>query len=104
VIECITVVLRHAPEEWPSGTRLVALALADHVNADAEAWPTIQRLAWMTNLDRRTVQRHLRRIEHDGYIETVGQRYDPQGFARATVYKWRMWITKVGAAPMPPQG
>ena len=95
MIDCITVVLRHAPQHWPSGTRLVGIALADHVNAEGEAFPTIRRLAHMTGMTTRSVQRHLRQLEDDGYIAPIGQRLDPKGIPRATVYKWLMWTTDV---------
>lgn len=52
--------------------RLVLLALADHAGDDGRAWPSVSRLARMTLLDRRNVQRALARLIEAGEIVVVG--------------------------------
>ena len=69
MIQAIALVLDLAPEHWSSGTRMVAIALADYANTDTgHAWPSISKLARRTGLSERQVQRHLRVIELDGWI------------------------------------
>lgn len=69
MIQAIALVLDFAPEHWSSGTRMVAIALADYANTDTgHAWPSIRNLARRTGLSERQVQRHLRVIESDGWI------------------------------------
>lgn len=81
--------VRAMSEVWarqvPPNLRLVALALADHADHDGRnAHPGVDLLAWKTDLDRRTVQRHLRALEALGLIEAAA--YAGGGYGRATLY------------------
>ena len=50
--------------------KLVLIAVADHINeSTGDAWPSIERLEKMTSASRRTVQRKLKMLEEDGYLE-----------------------------------
>ena len=50
--------------------KLVLIAVADHINeSTGNAWPSIERLEYMTSASRRTVQRKLKKLEEDGYLE-----------------------------------
>lgn len=53
-----------------SGSKLlVVLCLADHSNDDGVCWPSINRLAERTRIDRRNIMRHLQSLETMGYLE-----------------------------------
>lgn len=67
-IAAIATVFEAAPTDWPSGMRLVALALADRVNDTGLAWPKLGTLAAMTGLSARNVSRHLAALEDAGWI------------------------------------
>lgn len=72
MIQAIALVLDFAPEHWTSGTRMVAIALADYANTDnGHAWPSIANLSRRSGLSTRQVQRCLRQIEKDGWIERI---------------------------------
>ncbi len=78
MIQAIAMVLDFAPPHWSSGTRMVAICVADYANSDSGwAWPSVRSMARRTGLSERQVQRHLRIIEGDGWIrqgaETVGK-------------------------------
>jgi len=50
--------------------KLVLIAVADHINeSTGDAWPSIERLQHMTSASRRTIQRKLKMLEEDGYLE-----------------------------------
>jgi DNA-binding transcriptional ArsR family regulator len=88
-IHAMTMVLDFAPDHWNSGTRLVALALADRVNHDWEAWPSIQDLARRTGLKDRMVRYHLAYLEAEGVIVRE-QRYRGNGSQQANLWTW-LW-------------
>jgi DNA-binding transcriptional MocR family regulator len=69
--------------------RLVAAVLAAHANTQGEAWPSLQRLALMTGLARRTVQRSLQRLDdrHVISIERGGGRM-PGGRPKPSRYSF----------------
>lgn len=79
-----------APRCLSTGERLVLLAIADHVDDDtAQAWPSINRLAARTGLDRRTVQRSIRQLQAQRILTVrdggaVWRRAD----RRTSVYLW----------------
>lgn len=53
--------------------RLVLLAIAENANDDArEAWPSIREIARKANIDQRTVQRSIRRLQELGELAVVG--------------------------------
>lgn len=87
-------VLDFAPKHWTTGTRLVALALADRVNGDSlECWPSVADISRRTGMDRRTVQRHLRQLEAEGVITNQGQRTTKSGAHGSNVWVWNLLIT-----------
>ena len=71
MIQAIALVLDFAPPHWSPSTRMVAVALGDYVNTDSSyAWPSVANLARRSGLSTRQVQRCLRQIEKDGWIES----------------------------------
>lgn len=57
-----------------SSQRLVLLALADRAGVENTAWPSIQRLARDTLLDKKTVQKVIVELIKFGLIRDTGQR------------------------------
>lgn len=49
---------------------VVFIAVADHLNKAGKCWPGIDKLALLTQLNRRTVQRSLRKMEKLNAIKT----------------------------------
>ncbi|CAB4185931.1 Helix-turn-helix domain containing protein [uncultured Caudovirales phage] len=73
MIQAIAMVLDFAPVHWSPSTRMVAIALADYANTDTgHCWPSIANLARRSGLSLRQVQRCLREIETEGWIERDG--------------------------------
>ena len=88
MIQAISMVLDFAPEHWTSGTRMVAICVADYANSDTGwAWPSVRNMARRTGLSERQVQRHLRIIEADGWIR---QGWTPQ--IKMTPGRTTLWI------------
>ncbi len=52
-----------------SGQKVVLLCLADHANAGGQCWPGIDRIAAMTGLKERMVQKHLTILQENGVIK-----------------------------------
>ena len=70
MIQAIALVLDFAPAHWSPSTRMVAIALADYANSDTgQCWPSIASLSRRSGVSGRQVQRCLREIEADGWIE-----------------------------------
>jgi DNA-binding transcriptional regulator YhcF (GntR family) len=73
--------IRKMAEVWKfsrnGGTMLlVELAIADHVNDDGLAWPSIKYLANKTKLSERQVARVIKKLEGTGELEVIrGRRY-----------------------------
>ena len=89
MIQAIAMVLDFAQTHWSSGTRMVAIALADYVNAETRsAWPSIANLARRTGLSERMVQRHLRKIEEDGWITL-----QYPAITKSSLWKWERRFT-----------
>ena len=87
MIQAIALVLDFAPAHWSSGTRMVAIALADYANTDTGyAWPSIANLSRRTGLCKRQVQRNLRIIEADGWIKKGPD------LQRSTLWIWQQRI------------
>lgn len=77
-----------------SGSKLlVVLCLADHSNDDGVCWPSINRLAERTRIDRRNIMRHLQSLEAMGYLEITRTPGRPN---RYTVHATRDDITTRG--------
>ena len=60
-----------------SSQRLVLLSLADRASDDHTAWPSIERLAKDTVLDKKTVQKVILELMHLGLIIDTGERKGP---------------------------
>jgi predicted transcriptional regulator len=88
-------VLDFAPQHWSSGTRLVAIALADRVNQDWQAWPSLNDIARRTGLSTRQVRTHLRTLEQEGVIvQTVQRRAN--GSRQTNLWTW-LWKIQLQA-------
>lgn len=91
MIQAVATVLDFAPDTWNSGTRMVAIALADRVNQDGQCWPSISDLSRRTGLSGRMVQKHLRYLEEEGVITRNGQRIGSGGQPVSNLWTWRFW-------------
>lgn len=99
MIEAVEYVLDFAPDDWPPGTRLVAVAMADRVNrVTLRCWPSIADLAKRTGLSERQVQRCIKVIEDAGWITRHP--------ARVGVCNMWTWCGRPrwGVTPMSPGG
>jgi DNA-binding MarR family transcriptional regulator len=67
------------------GERCLLSLLAKYVGHDGYAWPGVSRLARDLGIQRRAIQRRLRRLEALGYIETV-RRFDEDGTPQTNAY------------------
>jgi hypothetical protein len=54
--------------ELPHNEKLVLLALTDHANDNGFCYPSIARVAWKCDYDRRTIQRIIRRLQGRGIV------------------------------------
>lgn len=52
-------------------TKLVAIVLADHADSDGICWPSHQRIAMRTGLDKSTVKRHLAKLVEMGVVHKL---------------------------------
>ncbi len=85
----MTMVLDFAPEHWTSGMRLTALALADRVNQDWQAWPSLEDISKRTGLSTRQVRTHLKQLEAEGVIVAFVRR-KPDGTRQPNLWTW-LW-------------
>jgi hypothetical protein len=100
VIQAIALVLDFAPAHWSPSTRMVAVALGDYVNTDSSyAWPSVANLARRSGISTRQVQRCLRQIERDGWIERAAGDNHKLG---TTLWIWRKRIGVGGGMGVPP--
>ena len=101
MIQAVAMVLDFAPDHWEPSRRLVAIALADHVNAsNLECWPSLERLQKRTGLSRASVKRHLRALEEDGVIARLGQLEKANGSWGTNRWRW-LWLPELaGGSPM----
>ena len=98
MIKAIALVLDFDPAHWSPSTRMVAVALGDYVNTDSSyAWPSVANLARRSGLSTRQVQRCLRQIEKDGWIE----RQPDTHRLGTTLWIWRKRIG-LGVTPTSP--
>jgi hypothetical protein len=88
-ISAMVMVLDFAPAHWSSGTRLVALAIADRVGTDHECWPSIADIARRTGLRPRMVKYHAAILEGEGIIKREVRRR-PNGSRQANLWVW-LW-------------
>lgn len=54
-----------------SGAKFVLVVLANYANHDGVAFPSIPTISSDTSQGERTVQRHLRHLETEGYVERL---------------------------------
>lgn len=92
----MSLVWERAP--YSGGSLLVLLALADWANDDGLCWPSIQRLADKTRIDRRSAQRIIRQLEKDGFIKI------DEGGGRAKQHRYFIQLeTVTKCRPFPEQ-
>lgn len=91
MIQAVATVLDFAPDHWTSGTRIVAIALADRVNQDGHCWPSVADISRRTGLSGRMVQKHLRYLEEENVITCNGQRMGTSGQPVSNLWTWRFW-------------
>jgi DNA-binding transcriptional ArsR family regulator len=51
--------------------KLVAIVLADHADSDGLCWPSYRKIAERTNMDDRTVRRHVKTLQEIGVVIKV---------------------------------
>ena len=92
MIAAIALVLDFAPEHWTCSTRMVAIDLADYANSDnGHAWPSLRSLSKRSGVSVRQVQRCLRQIENDGWIQRTSTHR-----VGTNLWIWRKRITVGG--------
>ena len=69
--------------------KLVLMALCDHVDEQGLCWPSVKLIAERSGCQRRTVQRHLRDLEQDGFIEAIPH-YRDDGSQTSNRYRVNM--------------
>ncbi len=74
--------------ELTSSARLVLRSLADYAGNNAEAWPSVGRLAAECGLSHRQTQRILRDLVTAGWIVARSRRR-PDGGQTSTAYTWQ---------------
>lgn len=83
-------------------SRLVACALAQHINRDRKAWPGADELSRRTGLSDRAVREHLGHLRAAGFLELLEQGGLPGG-RRSTLWRvaipGRTWDRKNGWTP-----
>lgn len=78
-------------------TKIILLGLANHAGADfGDARPSVATLARYAHCDPRTVQRHLRNLEADGWITREGA-HALNGRADRAVTVWRLTGRQIAA-------
>nr|WP_256493312.1 helix-turn-helix domain-containing protein [Endozoicomonas sp. SCSIO W0465] len=70
-------------------TQMLALILlASYANAQGECWPSQNTMAKLLNLSRPTVNQCLKKLEQEGFIESLQQRTHGNGMTNK-VYRMR---------------
>jgi DNA-binding transcriptional MocR family regulator len=83
----VKAVLDYVSLSSPTDTS-VLVAIAEYTSDETRiAWPSVAALSRRTRLDRRTVQRSLRRLEARGLLSTTLGSQDDQGRNTASVYR-----------------
>jgi len=79
----------------PMTTHLL-IAMADFANDDGTSvYPSIERLAYNTNLSESSVRRHLRKLAADGIIESIGGERGGRGVRR----EWQLHLDRAPVKP-----
>jgi hypothetical protein len=86
---------------WSPTDRLVALAIADHLNPDGKAWPSLARLCDWTGLSRAAVKVAIKRLcgASDGVFSLTPGGSLPGGERKAHVYASRAAADRVTKRP-----
>lgn len=66
-------------------SKLVLLAIAKHANERGESWPSIERIAKLSNMNRRTVERRLATLKKDGLV--IVKSRSENGKKKTNLYK-----------------
>jgi len=74
--------------------KAVLICLANYANEQNEAYPSVDTIARITELDAKTVRSSLRRLADDGHILDTGRR-------RGQTQNIRVWALKVGDETLP---
>ena len=77
--------------------KLVLIAVADHINeSTGDAWPSVERLEYMTCASRRTVLRKLKLLEQTGFLQRTKR------FNKTDLYQLNMvGVTQTGVTQTP---
>ncbi len=93
-INAISDIMRCGPV-FKNAEKGVALAFANYVDQNGMCHPSIEEVAWVTGLHRRTVQRTVPDLEDLGILEIIEQ----GGGRRANRYRLNIeWLEKAAAA------
>lgn len=87
--------------DLPPTRKVIMLALADHANHDDRCWPSISRLARISRVDVRTVQRALRAFEAAGLVQARADKRNSDGGQTSNVYT--LMIPPDKMSPPPPR-
>ena len=90
----------HAPLR-PHARKLVLIALSNYSDQDGRCWPSVQSIADIAQLDRRSVQRHLHELEEAGWVRREPSYQD--GRQRCNVYRLQIEAIR-GATAQPSRG
>lgn len=74
--------------------KAVLICLANYANEQNEAYPSVDTIARITELDAKTVRSSLRRLAEDGHISDTGRR-------RGQTQNIRVWALQVGDETLP---
>lgn len=87
--------MSHAATNWAfeqnlrPAQKITLLAIADYVDENGVAWPSMKTLASKTSMSESSVRRQIQRLEDEGFIEvTAGER--PNGSQTSNRYRLRM--------------
>lgn len=90
--------------EGDQRTRHIALLLALHVDAQGEAFPSVERLAQLSGMTPRTVESRLQALMEQGAIEDTGRKAGRRGSTRVLRvrnYRPATWQTPREGLPLP---
>lgn len=85
-LEAINQVIFSRRPWWTTSDQIVALAIANHVGEDGTCYPSLRRIGAVSGLQRRQIQKILRRLEADKTIVTTEQYKDHRQTSNS--YEW----------------
>jgi hypothetical protein len=87
--------------------KAVLMAIANIVDEDGYGWPSLKRIAWMTEASIRTVQRAIQDLEAAGFLEVERGRVRETGAGTSNAYQLPMASRQLPLLPhdnvTPPQ-